>query len=399
MSDKKSRMEEIESFFKTRVYIDDLAEVLAFEPSKLIGIDNVSNKSLVSSGIKNIEDLANLSDENPPNIANLLPSLVIKWIKTAKVLKRAVFEQIKQEKKLLMVGLDNGGKTSLLKIIQNKFARDLLPTRGINRETLDFFGFPIISWDLGGQLQFRETWYFEKPELYFTEANLMIYVIDIQDRGRFKESSEYFQKILDVLTTLGEKIPILIVLHKSDPDILNTAVWEKNYEEISTIFNGVLGAYDFKHDYAMTSIFQKDTVIQMFSNALKRFSDTSEIIESILEDLSVKIKAQAMSLISIEGLIFGSYSTNETLNEILVNTGMLLQTLQQFYKSKKLLPDQSIINKLTSNKISIRGDRLFEYSEQKTPVFLWTLSENVDLLDEKLDYVKQELLPLVKFFL
>jgi hypothetical protein len=51
------------------------------------------------------------------------------------------------------------------------------------------------------------------------------------------------------------------------------------------------------------------------------------------------------------------------------------------------------------NGFAIRGEKLFEYSELKISVYLWLLSGNVDLIYEKIDYFKQQLLPLINLFL
>jgi hypothetical protein len=42
---------------------------------------------------------------------------------------------------------------------------------------------------------------------------------------------------------------------------------------------------------------------------------------------------------------------------------------------------------------------LFEYSDLHIPVYLWLLSENPDLLYEKIDYFREQLLPLINMFL
>jgi GTPase SAR1 family protein len=90
--------------------------------------------------------------------------------------------------------------------------KSLLPTRGVKREKLDFFGYPIISWDLGGQVQYREKLYFNRPELFFTEVDLVLYVVDTQDTERFVEAANYFRQVLKALNELNEIPPVLVVL-------------------------------------------------------------------------------------------------------------------------------------------------------------------------------------------
>ncbi|MFX1385368.1 MAG: ADP-ribosylation factor-like protein, partial [Promethearchaeota archaeon] len=371
-------------------------------PDTLFGIDKISGEKLKESNIKTILDLANLDADDPPKVRDVLPQILIKWIKVAKVVEKAVKEQLKSQKKLLLIGLDNGGKTSILAVLQDKFSiiKDLLPTRGVSREKLDFFGYPIISWDLGGQVQYREKLYFNKPELFFGEADLILYVIDIQDPIRFEETANYFKQVLEVLMELKESPPILIILNKSDQDVRRTLTWQKNVDTIKSKFDLILSHYEkFKGEYCDTTIFQKDTVLQMFSNALMKVSETSEIIENILEDFATQIEARALSIISMDGLIFGSHFRSKS-DEILVNnSALLLQALSNFHNSLGLLREKSLSLQLPLNAITIRGEKLFEYSELEIPVYLWLLSEKPEKLEEKIDFFREQLLPLINLFI
>ena len=101
----------------------------------------------------------------------------------------------------------------------------------------------------------------------------------------------------------------------------------------------------------------------------------------------------------MDGLIFGSYTNTDTDEMLVNNTALLLQTLSNFYNSIGLIREKSISLELPLNGFTIRGEKLFEYSELGIPVYLWLLSENIDLLYEKIEYFKQQLLPLINLFL
>jgi len=301
-----------------------------------------------------------------------------------------------------MIGLDAAGKTSILAVVQDKFSiiKSLLPTRGVRREKLDFFGYPIVSWDLGGQVVYREKLYFNRPELFFTDADILLYVIDSQDLERLAESANYFREVLKVLEKLGEQPKILITLSKSDPDFRRTLQWQKNVESIRNKFDKIADEYkQFTVDYCDTSIFQRETIMQMFSIALKKVSETSEIIENILEDFTSQVEGKASSLVSMDGLIFGSYTKTSTDEMLVNNTALLLQTLSNFYSSIGLIREKSISLDLPLNGFTIRGEKLFEYSDLHIPVYLWLVSENPELLQGKIDYFRTQLLPLINLFL
>ena len=402
MSENSSKSVALKDFFKRNVLINELEEVLRFKPETLIGIDKISSEHLVDKGVKTIDDLANLSVSNLPEIKEILPNMLLKWVKIAQVIQKNIQEQLRRHKKILMIGLDAAGKTSILAVVQDKFSiiKSLLPTRGVKREKLDFFGYPVISWDLGGQVQYREKLYFNRPELFFTEADIMLYVVDSQDPDRILESANYFREVLKVLKDLHEKPEVLIVLSKSDQDIRKTLQWQQNVTSVKNKFNSILADYeDFTADYCDTTAFQRETIMQMFSIALKKVSDTSEIIEHILEEFTHQVEAKASSLVSMDGLIFGSYTSSDTDEMLVNNTALLLQTLSNFYNSIGLIRERSIRLDLPLNGFTIRGEKLFEYSELQIPVYLWMLSQNPELLEGKIDYFKEQLLPLINLFL
>ena len=402
MSEEETKSVVIKDFFKRSVIISELDEALKFKPDTLIGIDKISSEKLIDNNVNNIEELAHLSLESLPSIKEIPNKVLTKWVKIAQVLEKAIKEKTRTHKKILMIGLDNGGKTSILAVLQDKFSiiKSLLPTRGVKREKLDFFGYPILSWDLGGQVQYREKLYFNRPELFFTEADLILYVIDTQDSDRFAETANYFRQVLKVLKDLDEFPPILVVLSKSDQDIRTSLEWQNNVSAIKNKFNNIVREHEKTTiSYSDTTIYQRETIMQMFSEALKLVSETSEIIENILEDFTSTIEGKASSLISMDGLIFGTYTSSDIDEALLNNTALIMLTLSNFHNSIGLTREPSMSLEFPLNGFTIRGEKLFEYSELKIPVYLWLLSENVDLLYEKIDYFKQQLLPLINLFL
>jgi GTPase SAR1 family protein len=399
----KGEDEKIRDFFKRDVSfdIDMVAEVLKFGPETLIGIDIVSAEKLEENGIETIQDLANLSKDNPPQIEGILPKMLEKWIGIADVLVKAVQKELKQLKKILLLGLDNGGKSSILAALQNKFStiQSLMPTKGVKREKLDFFGFPVISWDLGGQETYRRD-YLDQPQVYFSDADLIIYVIDIQDIGRVEESARYFDDLLEIFQDLGEFPPIQIALHKSDPDYRKSLEFQQNVKKAKDLFTQILNEYDgFSAEYYDTTIFQKDTIMTMFSAALKKISHTSEIIDSILREFAQKAKAKAASLISLDDLIFGSFEQKAKQEQLLNNSAFMLHTLSNFHKSQGFERENTITVDFEQNNFTIRGEQLFEYSPHDIPVYLWVLTENPELIDEYLEVFSEQLAPLIHLFL
>ena len=61
-----------------------------------------------------------------------------------------------REVRLLMLGLDNAGKTTILKKFNGEDINEIAPTLGFNIKTLDHRGFKLNIWDVGGQKSLRD---------------------------------------------------------------------------------------------------------------------------------------------------------------------------------------------------------------------------------------------------
>ncbi|MHA1763855.1 MAG: hypothetical protein ACTSYC_08900, partial [Promethearchaeota archaeon] len=217
--------------------------------------------------------------------------------------------------------------------------------------------------------------------------------------NRFEESVSYFEELNKILKELEEKPPMVIVLHKSDQDLRKTLRWQKNVAAVKKEFDPIIEKYEINADYIDTTIFQKETILQMFSLALKKISETSEIIEHILLDFTLSVQGKGACLISLDGLIFGSYTKDKADEKLLHNTALLLQTLTNFHKTLGLKPELVLSLDFPKNGFMIRGEKLFEYSELEIPVFLWTLSDQPKFIIEKIRYFREQLLPLINLFL
>ena len=82
-----------------------------------------------------------------------------------------------------MLGLDNAGKTTILKRINGEDIDTIEPTLGFNIKTLHFKGYKLNVWDVGGQKTIRSYWrnYFEqvrKPALFFKQRYCSLLLCD-----------------------------------------------------------------------------------------------------------------------------------------------------------------------------------------------------------------------------
>uniref|UniRef100_A0A9J8ANB1 ADP-ribosylation factor-like protein 3 n=3 Tax=Cyprinus carpio TaxID=7962 RepID=A0A9J8ANB1_CYPCA len=114
-----------------------------------------------------------------------------------------------QEVRILLLGLDNGGKTTLLKQLASEDITHITPTQGFNIKSVQSQGFKLNVWDIGGQRKIRPYW-----RNYFENTDVLIYVIDSADRKRFEETGQELAELLDEEKLSG--VPILVFANKQD---------------------------------------------------------------------------------------------------------------------------------------------------------------------------------------
>lgn len=129
-----------------------------------------------------------------------------------------------EEHKIVMVGLDNAGKTTILyQLLMNEVVHTS-PTIGSNVEEVVWKNLHFIMWDLGGQESLRSAW-----NTYYTNTEFVILVIDSTDRERLSITREELQKMLAHEEL--HKASILIYANKQDVNGAMTA------GEISRLLN------------------------------------------------------------------------------------------------------------------------------------------------------------------
>ena len=93
------------------------------------------------------------------------------------------------------MGLDNAGKTTILKTLSEEDIKNIQPTHGFNIKNLAHEDFKLTVWDVGGQKTLRPYW-----ANYYEGSDALVYVIDSADRKRVQESGAELQKLLEVET-------------------------------------------------------------------------------------------------------------------------------------------------------------------------------------------------------
>ena len=96
-----------------------------------------------------------------------------------------------KEVRMLMVGLDAAGKTTILYQLKMNETVKTIPTIGFNVETLDYKGLNFTVWDVGGQDKIRVLW-----KHYYQNTDGLIFVVDSNDKDRVEDAAEELKKML-----------------------------------------------------------------------------------------------------------------------------------------------------------------------------------------------------------
>ncbi len=118
-------------------------------------------------------------------------------------------KKAQEEAKILVLGLDCAGKTTILKAFADEDIQKIKPTEGFNVKNLKVDGFNLSVWDLGGQKILRQFW-----SNYFSKTNAIIYVIDSADEDRLAEAGIELEQLLE--ETDLKNVPVLVFANKQD---------------------------------------------------------------------------------------------------------------------------------------------------------------------------------------
>lgn len=94
--------------------------------------------------------------------------------------------------RILVLGLDNAGKTTILYRLQLGNVVQTVPTVGFNLETVTYKNITFQVWDLGGQTGIRPYW-----RCYYSQTDAIIYVVDSTDKDRMGVAKHELFALLD----------------------------------------------------------------------------------------------------------------------------------------------------------------------------------------------------------
>lgn len=299
-------------------------------------------------------------------------------------------------KKILLLGLDNAGKSSIVQLVVKKMTDALatVPTKSVDRSDLEILGQKVLIHDLGWQQKYRKK-YIEKGGLtYFEGTDVLIYVIDLQDRDRYDTALDYFDKALASINQLNLSPKLYLFLHKFD------GIYLEDYKDVKTrtqlecdslkdqfadiaVKHGLELADGFRtsvkdewgcfvaFNKVWISVVQKAESMQQFLDKL--VEENKEIGVALLLDQKGNIIAKTLQHIEGENM-------DEIVN-IAARSVMLLLDWQHTIEHNKMNEQESAIIEIDNHSIMIRR---VESAEETLYLLLYAVAGSYQQLQERL---------------
>jgi ADP-ribosylation factor protein 1 len=124
------------------------------------------------------------------------------------------------DKKILMLGLDAAGKTTVLYKLKLGETVTTIPTVGFNVEGIETTNnVRMTVWDVGGQDKIRKLW-----RHYFLNTDAVVFVVDSSDRDRIHEARAELDSIMNSDEIRHTCKALLIYANKQDlPNTMTSA--------------------------------------------------------------------------------------------------------------------------------------------------------------------------------
>ena len=243
-----------------------------------------------------------------------------------------------KEKKVVLLGLDNAGKSSFIKVLDldYKNIQQLSPTVRIERSEIKVLDFSITRWDCGGQERFRKEYIVEESKV-LVDVDYVIYFIDVTDPDRYDEALDYLIDILEAYKLIGEVPPFMVCIHKVDPTFIELPGMKKsvprwdlkeNISELVSRIKNLLSGLDVP--IFLTSIYDRNSILMAFSYVLKSFlteSERSKLVEAVLSEFVREYDLVGGSVVERSSMLFADYILDNSIKDLfsaVVTNGIIL---------------------------------------------------------------------------
>jgi GTPase SAR1 family protein len=228
-------------------------------------------------------------------------------------------------KKIIFTGLDNSGKTSILATLEaEKFIKaNLKPTTFVERKEFHFLDYLISTHDLGGQKKYLIK-YLKQPDKYFAGTDICIYVIDIQDIGRYTETLDYAKDLFAEFDLLNIKPKVYVFFHKSE-ELLDEG--GKNIDMLQERLLDI-NSGRFVMEFEKTTIYQAWTITSTFSAIFQDLYPRDVLVQKTMKEFAERLNASGVILFDRRVLTIADYFQDVKLKELAQFCATYMQSFQ-----------------------------------------------------------------------
>jgi small GTP-binding protein len=206
---------------------------------------------------------------------------------------------LSKDKKIVITGLDNAGKTTMVSFLQTGTFVEHTPTMGKEESTIEVQGVRINLVDMGGQRDFRSMWLGE-----LRDAAFVIFMVDAADQRRFDEARKELWKLSSII----EEKPLIVLANKYDLDDVASIQEIVESLELSKLSSFQIIPISCKTGFGIVKAFKK-----IYSKLTGK-------------KLSMSINLKALTIFDKNGTPLSSKSREDVLK------GGLLSTITNFVK-------------------------------------------------------------------
>ncbi len=340
----------------------DVKKLPRSSPQIIVGIGSETGKILKEHNVRNVKKLSQQDSKTLNQLTGIRRSQLEKWISTAKILVAVSGGDVSDRKKIVLAGLDNAGKTSIVQTLTTgcvpvslNHHRDLIelgPTEGLLREEISLFGWLQGDiFDLGGLEQYRMMYFEDKVEV-FGDTDLLIFIVDVQDYGRYNDALDYLNSILEVYGSLGETPYTAVFLNKWDDEISESPEYVERLELLRKNISKLFRKHRFSRFHVdSTSVFESEKLFLSFSTALRKIANAYPVIEGILKEYGELLGSKDLMLFDDKALLIAEYTSNY--REILSATTMRMIWLRETLRDNYSQSASTMTVELGANEIVV----------------------------------------------
>jgi ADP-ribosylation factor-like protein 8 len=125
------------------------------------------------------------------------------------VLQKFLDALYSKQLEVVLIGLENSGKTTLLSVLASGAPMETVPTVGLDVKLVKRGGLQLKCWDIGGQRQYRSEW-----GRYTRGCDVVIFVVDAAAPDRLGDARKELHRLLEDRAL--ESMPLLVAANKVD---------------------------------------------------------------------------------------------------------------------------------------------------------------------------------------